>query len=83
MKKFNTDSISVFDKERISKFQVPNGCTLVHSTEDAGNISSYSFVTRFGVINTYELNETGGYDVVSITFADGYRIDVNELLKDR
>jgi hypothetical protein len=39
---------------------IPVGCKLVHTQEIGDEIISYSFTTRYGVVNTYESNESGG-----------------------
>jgi len=39
---------------------IPLGCKLVHTQEIDDEIISYSFTTQYGVVNTYELNDSGG-----------------------
>lgn len=79
----NKDIFSVFNEMNwTQEFSIPVGCKLVHSHEEGGEVVSYSFVTRYGVINEYEKNENGGWNIVSVMFPDGYTIDVDRLLEE-
>lgn len=71
----------VFDDAR--PFHIPERCTLVHAEEFGDEIVGYSFVTDWGVINTYEKNDKGQYNIVSVQFPDGYFIDVDALLEEK
>lgn len=67
-------------KELMYKEYVPVSCTFLHAKEEGDMLKSISFVTDWGVVNEYSINEEGSPRIETIIFPDGYRINVDELL---